>query len=82
MIFIILITFSGPPANFCSGKPDGAFSNPADQSEYFYCISGKSSSCQACTGAKVFQSECGQCLPIGTSKYLENHELNRYLLWH
>ena len=59
----------GPPANACSGRSDGAFANPADQAEYFYCASGRASQCQGCPTSQLFQAECGQCLPIGTSKY-------------
>ena len=58
----------GPPANFCSGKTDGFYSSPADQSKYFYCIKGKSTGCQQCPASSIYQAECQRCLAVGVRK--------------
>ena len=57
----------GPPRGFCSGKTDGAYGNPENNKEFFFCQAGTSTGCQAC-GSGVFFAECRLCLPEGSSK--------------
>jgi len=63
-----LFFFVGPPAGFCLGKSDGAYANPKNQHQFFFCNTEKSSKCKECDFGGVFQAECGRCLPLGTRK--------------
>ena len=60
--------FSGPPVDFCIGRSDGAFNNPANLAQYFYCNNGKASECNECDFG-VFKNKCELCLPFGTRKF-------------
>jgi len=56
------ITILGAPKNFCSGTYDGAYTNPKDETQFFYCSNNVASKCLFCTGSLVFKEECQRCL--------------------
>uniref|UniRef100_A0A3B1K913 Chitotriosidase-1 n=1 Tax=Astyanax mexicanus TaxID=7994 RepID=A0A3B1K913_ASTMX len=53
-------TTPDPVANFCSGKPDGLYANPADQSTYFQCFRGNTY-LHRCQPGLVYVDACKCC---------------------